>query len=88
MQPVRSFQAEKAFEELWARRDDANTLVQLAHQAARRGRTEEVEVCLAKLYLVAPARVEELSHELYAVLRSVHAHPSYRGRTARGRRAS
>lgn len=82
MRRVRATEAEKAFEEAWSRRDEVTILVEMAQKAASRGRLDEVEICLARLYLIAPERVEKLAEELQALADCVRSHPSYRDRRA------
>ena len=77
MKVVRAGQAEKAFEEAFRQRGEAGTLIDVARRAASRGRSEEVEVCLARLRILRSPGVDDLSAELRSVVRCVHSHPSY-----------
>jgi hypothetical protein len=77
MRPVRWNEAEQAFEEAWQRRDETAELIDVAHRAARRGRRDEVDVCLAKLYALVPDRTPNLAEELHAICECVRSHPSY-----------
>lgn len=57
--------------------DHVSTYVETATQAARRGDVKGLELSLAKLRLVAPGVVAEVSDKLYTLAQCVRAHPSF-----------